>query len=192
MRTIKGLSWQIGNIVKMMLISLLIVCLVFAYFLHMTRISGDSMMNTLGSGDTVVMSAFYGKANSGDIVVIDADESVTYDYKGDLKSSIGMNKYIVKRIIATGGQTVDIDFSSGSVYVDGEKLSEPYLSSLTHLDEGGFTGAYPLKVPEGYVFVMGDNRRVSLDSRSDKLGFVKEDKIMGEVLFGVSPFGVIE
>ena len=192
MRTIKGLSEQIGNIVEMMLISLLIVCLVFAYFLHMTRISGDSMMNTLGSGDTVIMSAFYGKANSGDIVVIDADESVTYDYKGDLKSSIGMNKYIVKRIIATGGQTVDIDFSSGSVYVDGEKLSEPYLSSLTHLDEGGFTGAYPLKVPEGYVFVMGDNRRVSLDSRSDKLGFVKEDKIMGEVLFGVSPFGVIE
>ena len=192
MRTIKALLKFIGNAIEMLLISLLAACLVFTYFLHMTRISGDSMMNTLESGDTVILSAFYGRARDGDIVVINADESVTYDYNGNLKSGIGMNKYIVKRIIATGGQTVDIDFSSGSVYVDGKKLNEPYLSSLTHLDEGGFTGAYPLTVPEGYVFVMGDNRRISLDSRSDRLGFVKEEKIIGEVLFGVSPFGVIE
>lgn len=192
MRRIKALTELIGGVVEMMMISLLVVGLVFTYLLHITRVSGDSMMDTLRSGDTVILSAFYGSAENGDIVVINADESVTLDNSGALKSSIGMNKYIVKRIIATGGQTVDIDFSSGSVYVDGERLNEPYLSSLTHLDEGGFTGDYPLTVPEGYVFVMGDNRRVSLDSRSDRLGFVKEEKIIGEVLFGVSPFGVIE
>ena len=192
MKTESKTGEMIFGTIEMMFMSMLVVCLIFTYFLHITRVSGVSMENTLSDGDTVIMTAFRGSVSDGDIVVINADEAVTYNYNNELVSDRGMDRYVVKRVIATEGQTVDIDFAAGAVYVDGKQLHEPYISSYTHLDEGGFTGRYPLTVPEGYVFVLGDNRRNSLDSRSDKLGFVKEEKIIGEIFFSVSPFGVIE
>ena len=73
------------------------------------------------------------------------------------------------------------------MYVDGNELREEYASGLTHLDEGAFTGKYPVKVPEGYVFVMGDNRRNSLDSRSSELGFVSVKDIEGVVIWRMAP-----
>ena len=100
---------------------------------------------------------------------------------------VGMNRLIVKRIIATEGQTVDFDFQRGIVYVDGEVYNESYISGLTHLDEGAFTDRYPITVPKGYVFVMGDNRRNSLDSRSKELGYVSVDNIEGKVLWRIYP-----
>ena len=93
---------------------------------------------------------------------------------------------MVKRVIATEGQTVDIDFAEGVVYVDGVALDEPYTSEPTN-DREDFVG--PVTVPEGYIFVMGDNRNASTDSRSNLVGMIRKEYVMGKSLFRIVPFG---
>ena len=110
---------------------------------------------------------------NGDIVIVNNDNPA-------------LEKVIVKRVIATEGQTVDIDFDSGEVKVDGKVLQEDYINNLTLLDEGGHN--YPVTVPENCVFVMGDNRMNSTDSRSPLVGFVPEDEILGKVSLRIFPF----
>lgn len=178
----------IFSLAETMIISLFLVSLVFVFLLRTTTITGNSMLDTLSEGDRVVMTAWYSTPKQGDIVVIDAQHAVTMDDSGELTVSEGMDRYIVKRIIATAGQKIDFNFSKGIVYVDGKFLDEPYISGLTHLDEGAFTGHYPLTIPEGYVFVMGDNRRDSQDSRSYRIGLVPVDDIKGKILMRVYPF----
>ncbi|MBQ4604064.1 MAG: signal peptidase I, partial [Clostridia bacterium] len=81
---------------------------------------------------------------------------------------------------------VDIDFDNGIIYVDGTALDEPYINEKTH-DRESFDK--PVTVPEGHVFVMGDNRNASTDSRDDRVGFIREEYILGEALFRIAPFG---
>lgn len=152
------------------------------------------MSSTLETGDRVIVNLLSWNYNQGDIVIIDSDKSVTLNDDDSLCIHDVTNRRIVKRIIATGGQTIDIDFGAGAVFVNGERIFEEYLTyGLTHKDEGAFD--YPITVPDGYVFVMGDNRSESLDSRSDKVGFIPKSDIIGKVILRVSPsdrFGTIE
>ena len=95
-----------------------------------------------------------------------------------------LNETIIKRVVATGGQTVDIDYSSGTVYVDGAALEEAYIAERTYLDEGM---TFPLTLGEGELFLMGDNRNHSTDSRSPMLGVVDERYVVGEAVFVLFP-----
>jgi len=150
------------------------VILVFTFMLRIANVDGSSMLPTLTSGDKLILTHINYTPSRGDIVVVSSDS---------------LEKYIVKRIIAVGGETIDIDFETGEVAVDGRVLSEDYILDLTKLDEGGHS--YPVRVPEGCVFVMGDNRMNSLDSRSDPVGFIDESDILGKVFLRVYPFEAI-
>ena len=145
------------------------------------------MEETLNEGDKFIMSTWWTSPKQGDVVVINANESVTIGDDGGLVDGIGMNRLIVKRIIATEGQTVDFDFQRGIVYVDGKALEEPYIYDLTYVIPYP-PMEFPLTVPEGTVFVMGDNRNDSLDSRSTDVGFIQERYILGKVVFRIFPF----
>ena len=176
-------------------IALFITSMIFTYILHIAVVNGESMENTLMPDDRLVTTSWYNSINQGDIVIIYAGDSVTLNDDGSLNIGKGLRKTLVKRVIAVGGQTVDINFERGAVYVDGKMLDESYITSLTHMDEGAFTYKYPVEVPEGYVFVMGDNRQVSKDSRSDEIGFVSLESITGKVIMRVFPldaFGFVE
>lgn len=157
------------------LVFALIICiLVFVFLFRIVDVSGDSMNPTLTNGDKLVVSDVFYKPKQGDIVIFRKDE-----YKPEA---------LVKRVIATEGQTVEIDFDRGRVYVDGELLDEPYIAEPTR-NQLDFKGAQT--VPEGCVFVMGDNRNASSDSRKAEIGMVDERLIVGKVLLRVFPLDSI-
>lgn len=170
-----------------------IVILLFTFVLREAFVDGDSMNDTLFDKDKLIVSHLFYEPEAGDIVIINSENGYIYDENGELTATEGLNKPIVKRIIATGGQEVNIDFDKGEVYVDGTLLDEPYIKESTTLDESGHD--YPVTVPDGYVFVMGDNRNNSTDSRSALVGFVPESQILGKVVFRFLPvtsFGRVE
>lgn len=136
-------------------------------------VTGSSMYNTLIDGDylLLVSSTFYWQPQQGDIIVASKD---TFDE----------GKPIVKRVIATEGQFVDIDFETGTVYVDGVALEEDYTYTKTTLSEGV---SFPLRVEKGHVFVLGDNRNRSKDSRSPEIGQVDHREILGKAIFLFKP-----
>ncbi len=144
--------------------------LIFVFIGRIDGINGPSMMQTLQSGDTVVLSNLFFTPKYGDIIFI--------------KTEIFGDTPIVKRVIATAGQTVDIDFSRGVVTVDGKELQETYVNSPTNLQEN-FTR--PVTVPEDQVFVMGDNRNESTDSRDNRVGMINVGDILGKVYFILIP-----
>ncbi len=168
-----------------LLVSVFAVMLVFTYIFGVADVEGDSMVPTLHDEDRLlILRPIFGTDyETGDLLILRSTLSYTFDKNGNLIHGAGLGKRIVKRLIASGGQEIRIDFSSGTVYVDGTALDEPY---LTKRDEGAFT--YPFTVPEGYVFVMGDNRNISKDSRHPDVGLIPVDDIVGEVLFRMLPF----
>ena len=147
---------------------LLMVMLLFLVVFRVILVTGDSMFTTLWDGDylLLVSELFCGAPEPGDIVVIS-------------KQSFDNGSPIVKRVIATEGQTVDIDFESGTVYVDGKALREPYIHNETTNEEGT---VFPLTVAENCIFVLGDNRAVSLDSRSPQIGQIDRREVLGKAL----------
>ena len=152
------------------------VVLLFTFLVRLIGVSGPSMQNTLYTGDRIlVLNSLLCDFQPGDVGVVNA-------YNAPLDETL------VKRIIAVGGQTVDIDFITGTVYVDGEALDEPYIKEPTYTADGV---SFPLTLEEDEVFIMGDNRNHSTDSRSIQLGPVKEGYIQGKAVFllfpGVTP-----
>ena len=133
------------------------------------------MEPTLHTTDWVLISQKSYTPVYGDIVVVSQP------------NAYGEN--IVKRIIATEGQIVDINFSTGQVYVDGQELNEPYIANATtnHYDV-----EFPVTVPDDHVFVMGDNRQGSIDSRSSSIGFIKNDYILGKANWAVTDEGYMK
>lgn len=165
---------EIYDWMQSLVFALIICIIVFVFIFRIVDVSGDSMNPTLLHGDKLVVSDVFYKPKQGDIVIFRKDE-----YKAEA---------LVKRVIATEGQTIEIDFDRGRVYVDGERLDEPYIAEPTH-NQLDFQG--PQTVPEGCVFVMGDNRNASSDSRRAQIGMVDERLIVGKVLLRVFPFDSI-
>ena len=153
--------------------SVLVVVAIFTFVIRMMGVDGHSMLNTLQHGDRllVVNSMLYHDYKYGDIVIL-------------RKNGVFDDDPIVKRVIAVEGQRVDIDFAEGIVYVDGEALEEDYIREPTYTAEGT---EFPLTVPEGSIFVMGDNRNGSSDSRDYRLGTVDTRYVIGKAAFLIFP-----
>jgi len=158
--------------VQALVCSVLVVVILFTFVIRLIGVDGRSMVPTLQHGDRLLVlnSMLYDDYKHGDIVV--------------LRKETFMRDPIVKRVIATEGQKVDIDFSNGCVYVDDELLMEDYINELTFLEEGT---EFPLTVPENSVFVMGDNRNHSSDSRDSRLGTVDTRYVIGKAVFLAFP-----
>ncbi len=160
------------------IVTALVACvLIFVFIGRTIGVVGSSMVPTLEQGDRLIISKLFYTPQQGDIVVLQKDSFADYP--------------LIKRVIATEGQTVDIDFDAGVVYVDGVALDEPYTAEPTVVREDFDE---PVTVPEGCIFVMGDNRNRSTDSRTDSIGCVNTRLIMGKALLRLTPlskFGTI-
>lgn len=174
----KGAVGAVFDAVSVFATACVAVTLAFMFVFRTVGVVGISMYPTLNTNDRIVLTASYSEPEYGDIVVTCQPDN-----------SEVIPDVLVKRVIATEGQTVDIDFENGIVYVDGTALDEPYIAAPTN-DREDFSG--PVTVPEGCVFVMGDNRNHSTDSRDNRIGFIREEYIMGRALFRLVPFGEIE
>ncbi len=150
--------------------ALIIIILLFAFAVRLISVSGTSMLPTLHDGDYLIVSDMFYEPKAGDIVVI--------------TKRTAMKDSIVKRVIATEFQTVDIDFEAGKVYVDGVESETSY--TYTPTTERGDV-VFPVTVPEGHVFVLGDNRNGSTDSRVSVFGMIDERYIVGRALLRIWP-----
>ena len=158
-----------------LLFALVVFVVLFAFVFHVIDVVGSSMVPTLHNGDKMLVSGLFYKPKAGDVIVFKKNE---YD----------PNKALVKRVIATEGQEINMDFANGIVYIDGEAIAEPYINELTY-NKLDFIG--PKTVPEGCVFVMGDNRNASVDSLKSEIGMLDTRLILGRAYAVIYPLSVL-
>lgn len=152
-------------------IAIVVVCLTFVF--RLVDVDGSSMDDTLATGDKVVVTNFMYTPQNQDIIVISHGEKYA--------------KPIIKRVIATEGQSIELDYENDRIIVDGVVLDEYYIDGSTFSGNYG-NNVIPEVIPEGKIFVLGDNRRVSLDSRSTEIGLIDEENIIGKAQFVAFPF----
>ena len=186
----KSLFISFLDILESFVIAVACVVFIFLFIARLSVVSGDSMNKTLKNNDylLVVNPFFTYEPENGDIVVIHGNYE---NYKLP----------IVKRVIATEGQTLTINIETKQVFINGELLNEDYAYYLPGIPlkipqtEGGeynsATGEFTVTVPKGHVFVMGDNRCRSADSRVKEISFINENNILGKAVFRVAPFSKI-
>lgn len=168
----KGLWEIVYEWMDSFVFSIILILIVFVFGFRVVGVDGESMMPTLNDNDWLAVKAINTTIERGDIVVI-TQPNIT-------------NEPLIKRVIAVGGDTLDINFMSGEVKVNGEVIDEPYINAVTH-NRGDFDK--PIRIPEGYLFVMGDNRNESLDSRFDTIGIIDERYVLGVASTRLFPFG---
>ncbi|MBR3556824.1 MAG: signal peptidase I [Oscillospiraceae bacterium] len=157
------------------LVTAIVACIIiFLFLFRVVNVQGTSMVPTLRESDKIVISRLARNYKYGDIVVL---TKIAFD-----------DESIVKRVIATEGQTIDIDFDEGIVTVDGVVLQEPYIAEKTRR-QMDFHG--PVTVPEGCIFCMGDNRNASTDSRRSTIGMIDTRCVLGRVVLRLWPLDKI-
>ncbi len=166
--TLSGLIFDWSNA---FMIALIIIVMLLTFVFRQVTVNGDSMNDTLQSGDKLILYSFMYKPQNGDIVVISHGK----DYSDP----------IIKRVIAVEGQSLKINYDTGEVTLDGVVLKEDYIKGLTKRVHPSLE--IPDVIPEGYVFVMGDNRENSLDSRSTQIGLIPVENIIGKAELRILP-----
>lgn len=156
--------------VDSLVLSLIIMVLLFTFGFRYLTVKGQSMENTLFDGEKLIGRVFAYKPKNGDIVAVGPFPALN-------------DHVIIKRVIATEGQTLDINFDTGEITVDGVVLDEPYIKEITRLREGG---EIPKVIPKDFIFVMGDNRNNSTDSRSLSVGAFHKDKVIAKAFFSIN------
>lgn len=175
---------EIFEWVEVVLSAMLAVVIIFTFVFRVATIVGESMENTFFEGQKVIITNWFYSPKAGDVVVVSRNAHNNASASDD-------EGPIIKRIIATEGQRVSIDFEKGIVYVDGIALDEPYTKTPTNL-KYDIDFSAPVYVPEGHVFCLGDNRNDSLDSRSSSIGddgMIDTRYILGKVTFRILPLG---
>lgn len=203
----KSAGREIFEWVYSIAIAIAIAFIIKGVFFDVVKVDGLSMYPTLNDGDRLIVTKLGYEPEQGDIIILDSTYHKREMYYDTIAAQQGKEElswfdklkltfslpddvkkvYYVKRVIATEGQTVDL--RDGKVYVDGEQLDEPYYSGETYSIDS--TVEYPVVVDEGCVFVMGDNRGHSLDSRSSTLGQVEDEAVLGKSAFRIFPFNSI-
>ena len=182
------------DVLEMFAWSVLVVILIFTFAFRLCRVDGGSMENTLQNGEMLLLSGIGYEPQQDDIVVFHLTETANYS-----------EKTLVKRVIATGGQEIVIDFAARTIHVDGVLYEDAHsvLKDLNDVPVDNYlltanhhynadTRVLSAIVPEGHVFVMGDNRNNSRDSRDDSIGFVDQRCILGKAILRLSPFTVFD
>ncbi len=173
-----GFAGDLFTWLQALTFALVIIMVVFTFLGRIIGVDGSSMLPTLTNGDMLFLQCIGYEPKQGDVVVL-------------RKSFATTSEPIVKRVVATGGQSVHIDYGTGTVYVDGEALDEPYLGEPMELPLSYTMQNTDWDVPEGSVFVMGDNRNHSSDSREESLGPVDTRYVLGRALVVLFPFSHI-
>ena len=156
--------------------AIVVLTLAFSFLGRLTRVDGHSMDPTLADNEMMLVWSLGYEPQRGDIVVLNKTSTDFLDRRA-----------IVKRVIALGGDTVDIDYNSSVVYLNGQPLEESYLGEDMYWPGNPYMQQTHFEIPEGSVFVMGDNRNGSTDSRDDRLGTIDADYILGKAVFALWP-----